>query len=342
MAVPRRRKKRTPKTRRSKWLSGLTLPKDQLGSSADQTDFTLSSEKQKPNLPLERVIVSRRTIKQMLYAEDAEGLFCLVRFLPIFLGAWLVSGLVIVQIAPFLMLTGVVVLAQYEANFRQQDILFGRDLRLLLYLAEAGILYLFYQSTGLIWTTLLAAVAVVLVHVFNNLKRESPIKIIISCLALVLQMSFFALLGIKSQTFGFENPSPESWQHAILGFAPGFALASATIAKHTEVFTCSGWLRSKPYQDRGNLVTRPGALSTMFSLTLIAGPAIPLALAPLGIGFPTPFLACGLAFIPIPHILQAFMEKKWSDKLIVIHCINLAAGLALIVFLAAYVTKLLI
>jgi hypothetical protein len=331
MAVPRKRKKKRGKKERQQSLTELNLPPKAPIFSYHSKEHNLAEVKTEKS---ERE--KKRSLRQMLYDDDAEGLFRLVQFLPLFLGAWLAGGLVLDEVFVFLILTAAVVLAYYEGTFARQEVIFVKDLRLVCYLAQAGLLYLFYQSTNLLPATIMAGAAVILVQAYNHLSLKEPSSVLCGCVALVLQMSFFAILGIQSQLYKL---SPEViWEHGIIGFVPGLILASVFVAKHARLFEKAGWKRSLLKTRNGKTINRPGALSTLFSLMLVIGPAIPVASAPLYI-FPWPFLSCALAFFFIPQLAQAFFERRMEDKTVALHCTNLAAAMSVVVFLSGVLAK---
>ena len=81
-----------------------------------------------------KAVKARRTIKEILFANDCEGLFRLVTFGPLFVGAWLAGGLVLDQVVSFALVTAVLITAQYLEVFRKnEDIPFPVTLQRLLY-----------------------------------------------------------------------------------------------------------------------------------------------------------------------------------------------------------------
>lgn len=332
MAKPRNRRKKSKSKRKSQQpATKETVQRKRKKESKETKKSTL------PPSPAKKE-KEKFSFWRMLYANDAEGLFAMTAFSPLFFGAWLAGGLILDENLVFVVLTAGIIVAHYTEAFRQrEDIIFIRDLELLLYLAQAALLAGFYYLTQMLIPSVLVGVAMILVLLDNRLRLDSPFSVICSCVALVLRMSLFGILGILSQVHS-QNPEVVL-QHGVLGFVPGLVLASAVVAKNSPVFSAVGWQRSREITKKnGEKVNRPGKLTMLFSFLLVIGPAIPVAIAPLGL-FPTPFLVCALAFFAVPKLAQSFLEKTIPDALIGVHTTNLAAALSLLVFIAGLLTK---
>ena len=340
MAVTRRRKKKRTRGAR---IRGVVPP---ISSAAhdrrSNVNYIINTLPEKTSRAVSGGAKPKKkklSLRELLYADDAEGLFRLITFLPLFLGAWLASGLVLAEPITFLLITGAIILAHYEQHIRRTDVIFVRDLRMMLYLAQGGLLFLFFQQTDDYFTILLAAAALMLVQAYNYLPMATPASVLCGCLALVLEMALFPLLGMESQLYKLAYQP--SWQHTIVGFLPGLILAAVIVVKHSDVFEKAGWPRTIVRSKDGKGTLRPGALSAVFCLLLFAGPAIPLSVAPMAkVAFPTPFLITALAYLLMPRIAQAFLEREWPDRLVALHCTNLAAVMSLATFFAAMVAKL--
>ncbi|HQH27457.1 MAG TPA: hypothetical protein PLP17_08685 [Oligoflexia bacterium] len=332
MAVPRKRKRRSSTRRGRRLLDAMNLPQTWTRGTAKKPP-----DAQVPPSAQENKKRPRRSIRQVLYENNAEGLFRMVFFLPLFLGAWLAGGVVLNEIVSFAALTGAVILASYEVNFRKDDIIFAKELRLVIYAGITALLYCFFDLTGSPVHLLLAVFAAVLAATFNYLSLKTPFSVLCACTAVVLEMSLLALLGIYSQSYA--HSSEVIWQRAAIGFVPGLTLASSLVAKYAPVFQKAGWVRKIEKAGQSKITARPGSLSTLFSLLLLSGPAVPVSLAPLPhAGFPTPFLICAAAFYFIPKLAQAFLESTASDAEIAVKCTNLAALLCALVFVAVCLT----
>jgi hypothetical protein len=278
------------------------------------------------------------SLYQMLYQDDAEGLMRVVRFSPLITGAWLAGGFILSDVLVFAVLTAALILAYYTAPLsKRDDVIFIKDFKYVLYLVQAGLLWVFYSLSQQWLMGVIAVLASLLVLGSGFLSLKTPASVILSMCSLVGQMSLFAVLGIFSQ---IHDKKPEMLvQYAVLGFVPGMVLAAALAARHSKVFLDAAWQRSFSKQSKdGKELLRPGGLSRLYSMFIVLGPALPVALAPLGL-FPWPFMACGLGYIFIPQTAENFLEEKQSDAQTAVRSTNIAAAMSLLVFLAAMAAK---
>jgi len=149
-------------------------------------------------------------------------------------------------------------------------------------------------------------------------------------LAYITLMSVLAVIGVYSQLGGLYFSS------FILGGIPSLALVSAVFADNSKVFLDSKWRRNKQKLKKNGEQVLPAELTQVFTMLLIIGPMLSVALTPLGV-FPSSFLLVGVAFIWIPSIAKAFLDGSSPDKLLANKSLKVSALVSLLLFIAAFV-----
>ncbi len=140
------------------------------------------------------------------------------------------------------------------------------------------------------------------------------------------EMLIFPILGALSQLDEIH------FRLAIIGYVPACFLAAAAVAESAGAFANEGWKRSfEKTLKNGETVRRPGGLTRLFTLLLIAGPFLPIVLAPLG-EVPTTMLLTVLPLYFMAPLASGFFEELQSEEQIAVMCERLAGAAALLVF----------
>lgn len=296
------------------------------------------SPKKKPANKAKPVASPRYRIGDLFFKNENAGLFRLIVFSPLFIGAWLASGLVLDEIWSFVLLTAAIVLVQSNESYRdKKEVPFLDLLQTIIYALSGFAAFGFFAITQHFAGSALLAISLVLLTIFGRLSRDRSINIIYLIVILLVLMPSFSILGIISQTFSHQQSLIV--HHAVLGFVPCTVLCSSMVAKYSQLFIDESWVRARNVTTKkGEEVERPGGLTRLYSLLLLFGPALPVAVVPLGI-FPTPFLICALSFLYAPKLAESFLNASISDQLIAVRTIHLAGGLTVLVTLAAVLSK---
>lgn len=280
----------------------------------------------------------KASLLDTLYQNEAEGLRRLIRFLPLFTGAWLVGGMLLANVWQFITVSALALLSYFAAHpEKRKQAPFAELIDMLLYAAVLGLLCFLYLISNSPAFTLLTGAVLVLIWLSEKLVLESVFAVLLLSAERIVEMSLLSLLSVYSQlelgTIAFH------WEYCILGFVPACSLAAAYIARYSYVFLNAGWQRSKEVEHpkKGRIV-RPAGLSQLFSLLLLLGPALPVALSPLGL-FPASFLLIAFAFFPIPKLCQSFLEGSMADVVVFFSSLRIAAMLSGLVFLAALMAR---
>ena len=286
--------------------------------------------------------VKKQSVRQMLLANRGEGLYRIVVFLPLFVGAWLAGGFVLSELLIFMLITVAVIFMEYARAIRdREDVIFIKDLRSLIYLAQAGLVYACYALANVLWLPLLLGGTLLVMYLRLLLPETKPLFVLGSALLLVLQLCCFSLLGIGSQLFAVhEPPVSVNWTWAILGYVPGMLLAAAVLLRNAEVLMRGGWGRSitKSKKD-GRTVLRPRLLTSSYSLFALLGPGLVVASMPFNI-FPLSMLAaCVVLVVAAMRNCQALLEESASDETLVIRSLNVAALSEMLLLLAGLLSN---
>ncbi len=229
----------------------------------------------------------------------------------------------------FGLLIGLIAGTRWVKLIRQgRDRIMGaHELQLVLYAGIIGIALCFYSATDDAGVSALVALVGFLGVGFDRLNFDSVFLLLVGAATLVVRMSALAMLGVYCQ---YPDLVPST---AILGFVPGAVLAASLLARHADVMERHGWLRSFPHTNKkGEHSTRPGGVSRAFSLMLLLGLALPVALAPFYV-LPTSFVLTSVLLYFIPGICLAFMERKRSDLETSLRVMSLAAGTSAVTLL---------
>lgn len=330
MPVSSNKRKRQNKKR--KYVPKFLLPKKQ--------SENISDREREDGAKTIKSSVTSPTFSQMLYDNDAEGLFRLVAFSPLITGTWLAGGIALSGVSTFAAVASALIFSQYLPSFiKDKDVIFIRDFKLVLYVVLIGLWYLFYFLSSHLLAVVLLAFASILLICSGFLRLDSPRTVIIAQLSLIMQMCLFSLVGIASQSYRITTDI--FLEHAILGLVPALILSASLTAKYSRVFLDASWSRGYSVTAKdGSLLLRPSSLSRLFSLLLLFGPIIPVSFAPLGI-FPWSFLLCCILYLFIPNIAEGFLKERISDKDVSLKTIHLALLASFLVFLSALLADLL-
>lgn len=303
-------------------------PKDEAAKSSERPHA-----KEKP---------PKQSFRQKLLADDARALFQIVSYSPLFVGAWIAGGLALDEVPAFAAATGVIIAVHFFLGTYEREILFVKEMRLLVTAGAVGLLLYLYNLTGqpLLCLVLAFAAACQCGSGFLALRKESqrtPLNVSLQAALLVVAMCCLGIVGINSQTFTY---GPAVLLHGLIGFVPGTILAAALIARFAPQFEQAGWRRQREVESEGDeKKIRPASLSVCFSLLLLAGPVLPTALSPLGI-IPSTFLITALLFYPLPRLGESFFNGTKPDRLIAVQTTMAAAAGSLLVLVAGALIRI--
>src|SRR5262249_41217202 len=104
----------------------------------------------------------------------------------------------------------------------------------------------------------------------------------------------------------------------------------------------AGWRRSfEVVKKDGTSQLRPGGLSRLFGLLIMLGPALPLALTPLG-HFPITFFACALPLYAATRIAESFFRRTLPESTVTVNTVTVAAVSVVLLLLIGVVNKVLL
>lgn len=272
--------------------------------------------------PAEVPVPEKLTFVGRLLANEGEGLFLLTSIAPLPIGAWVAGGLLLNAPGTFGLLIGLVAVTRWIklVRARRETIIGANEILLVMYAGIIALSLCFYSATDDPHASILVALAGFLGVAFDRLEFESVFTLFVGSATLIARMSVLALLGVYCQ---FPELVPST---AVLGFVPGAVLSASLLAKHAAVMERHGWLRAFPHTDRkGVTTTRPGGVSRAFSLTLLLGLALPVALAPFYL-LPKAFVLVALLLYFVPPLCLAFIERKRSDLETALRVMTLAAA----------------
>ena len=268
-------------------------------------------------------------VRTFLFANDGESLFRVVAYSPLFLGAWLVAGIQLLQPVAFVLVTMPLFLMQINQIYRNRDdIPFPENLHMVMYAAVGALAFGIHQVTGSLMLAGLTLGLAVIISLSERLELKTPFSVVLYAAALSIRLPLLAVAGVYSQTFAL--PDPVSWQHLMLGLVQGCLLSASVIASRAGVFQDAGWKRSKTVTGKdGTAKLRPGPSSQLYSLWLLLGPATVIALTPLGL-LPRPFMLCIALVYFLPKLADGFFKELEPGRLIGLKTVHLA-GLSVLV-----------
>lgn len=275
---------------------------------------------------------------QRLYDNEAAGLFRLVSYMPLFIGAWLVSGIVLQDVLPFVLATIPLGFAHYfDSLDDREDIPFAETLKLFMGVGAGMSVLALLGLTDHIYLAAYSGLAAAIIVLEHKIPADGPLRILLLAFSVVIRSTVLGIVGILTQIYASEPKL--ILVHGVIGFVPGMVLAASLISRHAGVLQKAGWSRTRQRSNRkGESVEAPGRLTQAFALFLLIGPAVPVMLTPLGF-FPLPFLLCALSFLVLPQLAQAFFKSSMPDNEITVSVINLAAALAAAVLAAAVLAR---
>lgn len=272
----------------------------------------------------------KQSFVSRLLANEGEGLFLLVSIAPLPIGAWIAGGMMLRSPGLFGLLICLVAVTRWIklVRARREELLGANELLLVMYAGIVAISLCFFSVTDDAQISLLVALTGFLGVAFDRLTFDSVFSLFLGAATLVIRMSLLGVFGVYCQFPEFVLST------FVIGFVPGAVLASSLFAQHAAVMERHGWLRSYPHTDKKKGVTtsRPGGVSRAFSLALLVGPALPVALAPFYI-LPTSFVLIATLLYFIPGLCTAFIERTRRDEETALRVMTLAAAAAACVLL---------
>lgn len=308
--------------------------------------------------------MSKKSLSYRLYSNKAEGLSRLVMWVPLFMGAWLVSGIILINISILtILILPLLFLTLVGKGSRATSIPFKKELDLvsLVFLLSCS-LALYYWFSGAMIGVLLFVIGLMCFY----LERTSS-QTVMQAFSRAILISFVPALlsqaGVLSQLYGVSpdllaGASSKDYEfyfgYLILGFVPGTILGGRELLLSYPIFKKANWtieypvssrfsLRSSENKDNkdSNQLKRPGGFTRAVVVFLILGPAIPALTLPFQI-FPETFLITSLAFFLIPKIAETIQNEPSKYPLLSIQLANLSALLAILMFVGALLAKYLI
>jgi len=281
--------------------------------------YTSRSIKKNATGEIDEVPVAKNGFFDLLYAEDAKIFKQLISYFPLISGSCLASSLRLEHGETFLLLMSVIFYQHYLdlitqgklSQFRNKKTLFS------LHVLAAGIIISFFLLTRAPLATVLLVFYCILALCRSVTEVANTRTLLFTLTALTLEMLLLAILGAFSQAQVIFLPV------ALVGFVPATYLIAAEIARHAEIFELTGWRRTQAIEKGEAKVVRPAGLTRLFSLFLVIGPLVPIALAPLNL-LPVSFLLCALTIYFLPSLGTSFLERLQSNRLIALRCIHLA------------------
>ncbi len=312
----------------------LILPKPRKGkkpsmsASASGSGSGKKKSKEKPE---------KKSLWQRLYADEAAGLFRVVRVSPLFFGSWAASGIVLDQLIPLILLTTAITFSfASSAVSEREDILFKREFVLLYYLLQLGFVFAYFSLVNSPQATVLLALVMVLISFSELLAVSLPRHVILRVLSLIVEMGVLATLGVFTQVFALQTKISLQW--SILGLIPGTVLAAAFVASNVAVLKKAGWdYSAKRMTRKGVERVVPRGISQLYSAVLIIGPACAVSLSPIGY-LPLGFFAVAPSFYFIPKLAEAFLNQEVDSELMVVRTCNVAALVSFLTFIGAFVS----
>ena len=137
------------------------------------------------------------SILKKLYANEAEGLYALVSFLPFFIASWVSGGLVIDKLQPFFVVSIILILKNYAKTIlKDKNLIFRKEFFLIIAAINVGFILYYYNLTSILSTTLLLCLSVILYYLEKELDNSSPKKVILKCFSTIVRMSIYSLVGM--------------------------------------------------------------------------------------------------------------------------------------------------
>ena len=320
--MPKARRKRAAAKRPSK---GWPFKRGR-GATATEPPVTVELN---GSTPPEAPAPEKLTFVGRLLANEGEGLFLLTSIAPLPIGAWVAGGLLLKTPGIFGLLIGLVAVTRWIklVRARKETIVGANEILLVMYAGIIAISLFFYSATDDARTSLLVALTGFLGVAFDRLEFESVFTLFVGAATLITRMSTLALLGVYCQ---FPEVIPST---GVLGFVPGAVLAASLFARHAGVMERHGWLRSFPHTDRkGVTSTRPGGVARAFSLMLLLGLALPVAIAPFYI-LPKSFVLVAVLLYFVPGLCSAFIARERRDEETALRVMTLAAATCVVTLL---------
>jgi len=268
------------------------------------------SSRSAPKAPLKQK--KKRSLREVLYRDNAAAFVRILSFVPVFVGAWIAGGLLFTNFISLSLVVGVVVCAHYF-SLAMKDERKGVSvgiLRSAMLVSELLLIGYFYQRSQNVEVTALLVLVGLLALARPHIKLENPFGILCFILALILQMSLLAVLGVYSQQDRL------IYSALVLGIVPAFILSASITARQAKVLEARGWKRSveKEIQTKKGpkQLVRPLGTARLFSLLLIVGPALVIALTLFQL-LPQPFILTALILFSTPKIAASFLKDSSLD-----------------------------
>jgi uncharacterized membrane protein YjjP (DUF1212 family) len=284
-------------------------------------------------------------IKDNLYRNNAEGMSRVATWIPLFVGAWLVSGLFLTNLTLFSLLVTPMIAVQILLHGKKdRSIPFEKEFEMALLTGMVLFPLLLLHWYGNPSITLLSFFANLLsFYLKKHESRNVPQSIIRSLLQSILP-ALLAQMGVMSQ-LSLEKLSEQSgilemyYGYFVLGIVPGTILGARELLLAYPVFKSEGWTLQTRYTTRENIEkTRPGSFTRLVVIILIIGPAIPSLLLPFSL-FPETFLIASLSFLVLPKIAEKIQKEESEYDLLTIHLSNLSAAMGIAMLIAGLLAQ---
>lgn len=264
-------------------------------------------------------------------SDRVDGFFQLAAILPFFSTAWIENGLLVKDSLTFTVLLGALILGSLarSVNLRKDEIPFPGQLIQFIAIGAGVLCFAVYYLTGSVEATLLTASATVLRILAFLLDIRNVFSLCLYGITLVVSTTLLAPLG------AFLGSGIVYLPFFVFGVVPGFVLAAAEVLRYSPILEKDGWTRAQMGKTRdGKEVQRPGSLTRLLVLLLIAGPVVPAFLASFEY-IPIPFMITVVSLYGAPAVAEGFQNKSTDESVLYGNVIRVAITAIAAMFLAA-------
>jgi hypothetical protein len=284
-------------------------------------------------------------IKDNLYRNNAEGMSRVATWLPLFVGAWLVSGLLLTNLTLFSLLVIPMIALQILLHGKQErPIPFEKEFELALLIGVILFPLLLFHWYGNPYMALLSFLANVCSFYLAKYTRRNVLQSILRSILQSILPALLAQIGVMSQ-LPLAKLSEQSnlmdiyFGYFVLGIVPGTILGARELLLAYPLFKAEGWtLQTKHLTKDQNEKTRPGSFTRLVVIILIIGPAIPSLLLPFSL-FPETFLIASLSFLVLPKIAEKIQKNENEYNLLTIHLSNLSGAMGIAMLIAGLLAQ---
>jgi len=273
-----------------------------------------------------------------LFDEQGATLYRLALYLPLLIGAWCASGIVLSEVKVFALATVSIALSHFYASTRKRDdIPFVGNLFMLLHAAQVVTIIASYHLTKHPGVVVVMALAAVLSTAEQHVDVGRPRGVICFGISNFLRCCLYGVLGVLSQAYAKDIGTYEIY--ALYGYSSGCILFAYTALKHAPVFLENGWRVTREITKKdGVKEQRPGSFSQLYAFALMLGPAVPCAAVPFGI-IPSSFLLLACSFLFLPKIAEAQFRGTTPADVLVLQTVLSAAGMCLLILVAGTLAR---